>query len=379
MLASFKDYDTTSDTFSMEAYNLLGESDQIGLFAAQGMENAANQFSVLANIKKEFGVEGFDPLTYGAEGFTDTVKKAWSWLVAAFKKLIQSVSNFIRGVMNFVGGIVAKTQSGLVDKYKNLKATDPSKGKTVKGMIPLKGLSQKLSSFNQGLGAGINMIQKGIDSLNATIASGGLEQKGAAKAMSSQIASSLKLPGTVGKDLDAIKPANVAKEAVFGKAVVTELKPTQLLADGEWKTVLSKDFLNKMKEFVSDGKKLIKMFQNCLKQIEAIQKQVVNVQNAELNAKKEGATKAQKQSINNQKKGVANQMKKTRSAISEITHYRNFSGKMTGILYGVYANCLKARSYYASAVRSYAAAKPAKGSKKAKEEAAFQKRTGVNA
>ena len=310
------------------------------------------------------------------------MKKAWSWLVAAFKKLIQSVSNFIRGVMNFVGGIVAKTQSGLVDKYKNIAPKDGDKtGKLIKAMKPKKGLAGIIANFNKNIASAVNSLNTDFEKIqkDSMIGTGATISNALNAETSKKISELLDARSEAG--LEGANPSKRAKEIVFGNALVTQYYPAQLLSDGEWKTVLSKDFLGKMKEFVSDGKKLIKMFQNCLKQIEAIQKQVVNVQNAELNAKKEGATKAQKQSINNQKKSVANQMKKTRSAISEITHYRNFSGKMTGVLYGIYANCLKARSYYASAVRSYAAAvaKPTKGNKKAKEEAAFQKRTGVNA
>ena len=378
LLSSFKDYDTTSDTFSMEAYNLLGESDQIGVFATQGMEAACNTFAVLAQVKKEYGVEGFDPLAFGAEGFADTVKKAWSWLVAAFKKLIQSVSNFIRGVMNFVGGIVAKTQCGLVDKYKGLQVKDANKGKAIKAMVPRKGLSQILARFNQGIGTAVNILDKGVTAINVKVEKA---QSGADyKKLSGEILAAMEGLNAEAKSIDSVKPATAGKELVFGKAVVAELLPAKLLLDGEWKVVLSKDFLGKMKEFVSDGKRLIKMFQTSLKQIDAIQKNIVNIQKEENNAAKEGASKAQKKNLNNANKKVALQMKKTREAIGEISHYRNISGKLTGILYSVYANCLKARSYYASALRSYAAATgktSAKAKKQAKEDVAFDKRTGA--
>ncbi|MBR1818292.1 MAG: hypothetical protein IJ772_05515 [Bacilli bacterium] len=294
--------------------------------------------------------------------------------------------------MNFVGGIVAKTQCGLVDKYKNLKATDPSIGKRVKGMIPKKDLSKELSDYNKGLAKSVLSLESHIESVEDVINSNlegiptyapdknGKYSELTYKKLSLELAKYLKL--TRG-NLENCNPAKEAKGIVFGiDAIVQEYPPSKYLEGDQWKTVLSKDFLNKMKEFVSDGKKLIKMFQTALKSIESVQKRLIAIQNNEIDNKDRGDLKKseKKKEIKSEKKGVAGQMKRTRNAISQLTHYRNFAGKTTGILYGVYANCLKARSYYAAALRSYAAGDKSnsKNTKKAEKEKAFKERNGLS-
>ena len=385
LLSSFKDYDATSDTFAMEAYNLLGESQQIGLFASQGMESAANQFAVLADIKNKFGIEGFDPLAYGAEGFKDTVQKVWHWIVAGVKKLIQSIANFIRSVMNWIGGQLAKTQIKLVEKYKDLNSYDDKKGKPIKAMIPVDNLKGKLLDFNKGTGKVISLLEAKLATHKAVWnsgqnASGAFDSrngsgKASALATKTKEFTDYKIEGIT---LVKGKPSEIGKFVVFGKAIPTEMAPGEILSGNQWKTVLSKEFLNSMKDFVSDGKRLIKELQSLLKATEYDQKIASSYANMTISQDKaniEKMTPEQKKKFAEEKKNVSANMKKVRNAVKELTFYQNFSGKMTGVLYAVYANCLKARSYYASALRSYNAQTEV-NEKKAKKDEEYRNRVG---
>ena len=88
--------DTEVVTFGSEAYSLLGEAKQLEQYATQQI-NAANQrFAIAAEIKKGYGVEGFDAFAFGCEGFGDKIKSAFAAVVAAIKKIIQSITNWIR-------------------------------------------------------------------------------------------------------------------------------------------------------------------------------------------------------------------------------------------------------------------------------------------
>lgn len=385
LLSSFKDYDTTSDTFAMEAYNLLGEANQIGIFATQGMESAMHTFSVLAQVKNEFGIEGFDPLAYGLEGFKENVDKIWRFMVAGVKKIIQSIANFIRSVMNWIGSQVAKTQVKLVEKYKNLSSYDDKKGKPIKAMIPVDNLKGKLLNFNKETGGIITVLEKNISHhkeiwASGQNASGASDTRGAGYKTDnlSVYPKELSERKIEGITLVKGKPSEIGKYVVFGKALPVEMSPAKLLSGNQWKTVLSKEFLADMKNFVSDGKRLIKEMQTLLKVIDYDQKLAASYANMTITQDKaeiEKMTAEQKKKFAEQKKNVSANTKKVRNAVKELTYYQNFSGKMTGVLYAVYGNCLKARSYYASALRAYNAETKV-NDKKAKKDSEYRARVG---
>ena len=125
LLSSLADRnDTEVVTFGSEAYNLLGEAKQLEQYATQQIQDANNRFAIAAEIKKNYGVEGFDAFAFGCEGFGDKLKSAFTAIVAVIRKLIQSITNWIRQVMNWIGSQFAKGQAKLVEKYKSTKFTD---------------------------------------------------------------------------------------------------------------------------------------------------------------------------------------------------------------------------------------------------------------
>jgi hypothetical protein len=126
-------------TFGSEAYNLIGEAKQLEMYATQQISNINNRFAIAAEIKKGYGVEGFDAFAFGCEGFGEAIKNAFVAVIAAIKKIIQSITNWIRQVMNWVGSQFAKGQQKLVDKYKSTKFTDTTV--QINAIIPAKGIT----------------------------------------------------------------------------------------------------------------------------------------------------------------------------------------------------------------------------------------------
>ncbi len=131
--------DTSTESFAMAAESYLGESNAIGIMADNVIDSINQRFATAVEISK-MGVEGFDAFAYGAEDFFENVKNFFKMIAAAFKKLIQTVTNFCKMVINWVRGQVAKTQTKFYtdnkDKIKNM--TDESKGKLVKVRVPNK-------------------------------------------------------------------------------------------------------------------------------------------------------------------------------------------------------------------------------------------------
>ena len=155
--------DTEVVTFGSEAYSLLGEANQLEQYATQQITAANQRFAIAAEIKKGYGVEGFDAFAFGCEGFKETITKAFTAVVAAIKKVIQSISNWIRQVMNWVGSQFAKGQAKLVEKYKNAKFKDATV--QIKAVIPPKPIASG-ESLISGVNANITAVAQGIASMN---------------------------------------------------------------------------------------------------------------------------------------------------------------------------------------------------------------------
>jgi len=363
--------DTDVVTFGHEAYELLGEAKQLEQYATQQIQSANNRFAIAAEIKKNYGVEGFDAFAYGVEGFADTMKNAFTAVVSAIKKVIQSITNWIRQVMNWVGSQFAKGQQKLVDKYKNTKFTDstvqinavippaaiPSGSALIEGMN--KGIisgGQQIAAMNKSALAAIELQDKGIqrDELKS-------ETKGF-KAMEVQ--------AYYGKKLDVVKIGTASKLAnllVFGvekpkKVPVSAL--SYLNKVGKWQVLLSKDDLKAANDLVKDGKALIKVLNETLKTADKLASSM----------KVSGSTKK----MSGTDKSLNKAVKAQRAAIQKINLNNRLGSLLAGILYALFANYLKVRSYTAAAVKALAKAvttgknAPKKGTQKARVATARQ-------
>jgi hypothetical protein len=359
--------DTEVVTFGAEAYNLLGEAKQLEQFAGQQIENINNRFAIAAEIKKGYGVEGFDAFAFGCEGFKETITKAFTAVVAAIKKVIQSITNWIRQVMNWVGSQFAKGQAKLVEKYKNTKFTDATV--QIKAIIPPKPIASG-EALISGVNTGITAIGQAIATLNKdALAAIELQDKGiqkdtlkaAAKDIDAEIKADHKtVPTYFGKKIDVVKlgvATKAANEIVFGtekpqKVPVSAL--SYLNKVGNWKVLLSKDDLKAAQSLVKDGKALIKVLNESLKTADSLAKSM-KVGGSE--KKMAGADKALNKAV-----------KAQRSAVQYMNWNQRIGSLYAGVLYGTFANYLKVRSYTAAAVKALAKAvttgknKPKKGS-----------------
>lgn len=357
--------DTEVVTFGSEAYSLLGEAKQLEQYATQQI-NAANQrFAIAAEIKKGYGVEGFDAFAFGCEGFGDKIKSAFAAVVAAIKKIIQSITNWIRQVMNWVGSQFAKGQAKLVEKYKNTKFTDATV--QIKAILPKSPIGS-----GEALISGVNKTITDAGQKIAAINSAVLKEleyevnKGTAK---DQLNSNVKdLNGLVmttyfGEKIDVLKLGSASKLAA--KAVWGYDKPKKVpvsalsylnKAVGDWKKILSKDDLKAAQSLVKDGKALIKVLNESLK-----------TANKLAGSLKVGGSEKK---ISAQDKALNKAVKAQRTAVQKLSLNNRIGSLYAGVLYGTFANYLKLRSYTAAAVKALAKAvttgknKPKEGSAK---------------
>lgn len=347
-------------TFGAEAYNLLGEANWLNQYATNKIEAINGRFAIANEIKKNYGVEGFDPFAFGCEGFADKIKSAFTAIVAAIKKIIQSITNWIRQVMNWVGSQFAKGQAKLVEKYKNLKIFD--NGATIKAFVPVTKITSGeslIKDFNSGLAVAIKAIEVINKTLESGLVSGGaIDRKGTLGASTKGYKElNLEFKTYYGKKINVVKLGSASKaanEIVWGvespKKIV--VNAATFLGRVEWKTILSKNDLNAANSLVKDGKELIKCLNNGLKTADKVAKTMTISKN------ETGAT------ANN------NAVKATRRQISILSNNNRVSSLMAGVLYGTFANYLKLRSYTASAIRTIAAGTQKKGNKNKPNHAA---------
>lgn len=349
--------DTDVVTFGSEAFSLLGEAKQLEQFATQQIANANNRFAIAAEIKKGYGVEGFDTFAFGCEGFTDTIKKAFTAVVAAIKKAIQSVTNWIRSVMNWVGSQFAKLQIKTYETYKNKIEELKKSNVTLKVARPLKNIGEGRKPFATilaGIGANIKNFRLGNDAaIKSLTTTGSTPDFAAIQNMRSSMDKSDGMTTYYGKKLDIIKIGSATKIANLGWwGIEKPLKVNMTLAKFmECVTfdILSKDSLKVANESVKVGKVLIKELNTTLKTANSLAGQLGKLGKS-INASA-GLDKAALKEAN---KGTKDEVKKARAAVAMISNNQRLGTLMAGILYGTFANYLKTRSYMNSLVKASA-------------------------
>ncbi|MGL4949643.1 MAG: hypothetical protein ACRC5M_04615 [Anaeroplasmataceae bacterium] len=353
--------------FALESATLLGESVGINKFVSGQLHDMNQRFAIAAQIKTRYGVEGFDPFAFGCEGFGDKLKGAFTAIVAAIKKIIQSISNWIRGVMNWVGSQFAKTQAKLVEKYKGSKFTAKA---TIKAIVPASKISSGESLIKEVSDA-VTKIAKVVRDSNAAIVKGNIEKSSNIKNVGDSIGGikGVGLQGITfgnqqGKKLSITKlgsATNIANQVVFGTQ-----KPNKVTVDASsyittkviWTSILSKEDLKTTNTLVKEGKTMIKILDESLKTADRLSK--------------EARVSGSKKSLSDADKEQNASVKSARGAIMALNNNNRVCSLATGILYGVFANYLKLRTYAASAVRALVAANntgkkaPKEGSGKAR-------------
>ena len=350
--------DTEVVTFGSEAYDLLGEAKQLEQYATQQIAAANQRFAIAAEIKKGYGVEGFDSFAFGCEGFSEAMKKAFTAVVAAIKKVIQSITNWIRQVMNWVGSQFAKLQIKTYETYKNKIDELKKSNVTLKVVRPLKDIGEGRKPFATilaGIGANIKNFRLGNEAAIKSLTTAGSTPDHASiqNMRSSMDKSNANMTTYYGKKLDIIKLGSATKIANLGwwgieKPVKVNMTLAKFMECVSF-SILSKDSLKVANESVKVGKVLIKELNTTLKTANSLAGQLGKLGKS-INANS-GLDKAAVKEAN---KNTRDDVKKSREAVSMISRNQRLGSLYAGILYGMFANYLKTRSYMNSLVKASA-------------------------
>ena len=350
--------DTEVVTFGSEAYDLLGEAKQLEQYATQQITAANQRFAIAAEIKKGYGVEGFDSFAFGCEGFSETMKKAFTAVVAAIKKVIQSITNWIRQVMNWVGSQFAKTQIKTYETYKNKIDELKKSNVTLKVARPkanMKDGSPAFAGVLKQIGTNVKNFRLGNEAAIKSLTSTGSSPNYASiqNMKSTYDKSKNEMTTYYGTKLDIIKIGSASKIAnMLWWGIEKPIKVNMTLATFMQCVdfnILSKDTLNRMNECVKVGKVLIKELNTTLKTANSLAGQLGKLGKS-INSKS-GVDKAGLKEANKQTK---DEVKKARAAVSIISMNQRLGSLFAGILYGTFANFLKTRSYMNSLVKASA-------------------------
>ena len=343
--------DTEVVTFGSEAYSLLGEAKQLEQYATQQINASNARFAIAAEIKKGYGVEGFDAFAFGCEGFKETMKNAFAAIVAGIKKVIQSITNWIRQVMNWVGSQFAKGQQKVYDKYIAAKVKTTSTA-TIKAILPANKIASATTYLNI-VNFNTQVITKSIVSLNkaasdylTTLPDERTVEGSSAAAAAME--SALKAQIQTGKDgkVEISKLGSssaMANNLVFGtdKPKKVEINASKYL-DYVNPSICTKEDLKFATELVKDGKAAIKVLNESLKKADSLAKSM----------KVSVPSKKKDEAGNAAAKEANKQVKATRNAIKALSNANRVGTIQAGFLYGTFANILKIRSYTCAAMRA---------------------------
>ena len=350
--------DTEVVTFGSEAYDLLGEAKQLEQYATQQITAANQRFAIAAEIKKGYGVEGFDSFAFGCEGFSETMKKAFTAVVAAIKKVIQSITNWIRQVMNWVGSQFAKTQIKTYETYKNKIDELKKSNVTLKVARPktnMKDGSPAFAGVLKQIGTNVKNFRLGNEAAIKSLTSVGSSPDYASiqNMKSTYDKSENEMTTYYGTKLNIIKIGSASKIAnLLWWGIEKPIKVNMTLAtfmECVDFNILSKDTLNSMNDYIKVGKVLIKELNTTLKTANSLAGQLGKLGksiNANSGLDKAGVKEANKQ--------TKDEVKKARAAVSIISMNQRLGSLFAGILYGTFANFLKTRSYMNSLVKASA-------------------------
>ena len=367
--------DTEVVTFGSEADDLLGEAKQLEQYATQQITAANQRFAIAAEIKKGYGVEGFDSFAFGCEGFSETIKKAFTAIVAAIKKVIQSITNWIRQVMNWVGSQFAKLQIKTYETYKNKIGELQKSSVTLKVARPAANIKNGGIAFAavlKGIGINVKNFRLGNEAAIKSLTSpGSAPDYASIQNMKSSFDKSNNLTTYYGKKLDVIKLGSASKLANLlwwgnEKPIKVDMTLATFMQNVDFE-ILSKDTLKYANESVKIGKVLIKELNTSLKTANSLAGQLGKLGksiNSNSGLDKAGVKEANKQ--------TKDDVKKARAAVSMISNNQRLGSLYAGILYGVFANFLKTRSYMNSLVKASAKGVKQPTSQRGKDKQARQ-------
>ena len=348
------------------------------------------------------GVEGFDAFAYGAEDFFENVKNFFKMIAAAFKKLIQTVTNFCKMVINWVRGQVVKTQTKFYtdnkDKIKNM--TDESKGKLVKVRVPNKegpkavanSFMKPIKNYNDSVdkhlneALKINVFGEGVSGITGAKTYTGINRvTNSTHEFNPDVYLEFDYKDKKINITSKTKPADVGAYLVFGDNKKKEMRPAAFIkgigGEAGIASYLSEDALKIMNAFNKEGNELIKDFNKVLKQLNNISKEMLADEKEAAwdknNMDADNKADRNKSEYKSAKKDAAKAFKERKRALRDISLIRNVGGKLTGILLSAYSNLLSARSYCVSAIKAYGS-NSERQKEKDKKRAENKKLLGIN-
>lgn len=354
LMSALNDTNNTDPTnFGVESAILLGEAKQFSLFATQKLGEMNERFAICADIKRQFGVEGLDPLAYGAEGFVDGIKKVGAAILAGLKKIVQSVMNFIRSVGNAIGSTLALTQVKLYEQNKGKKFA-AGKGGEIKAATHKIKFTQYFVDANKGISEASRLMEESAAEIMSVLTAGPTEESIKKtsvikmKIKKGQTDFFTNIAGSIqGGINDTSSPSELVRLAVFGSK---DAKPTKMkagdylaaIAGVDGLKILSREYLDSCKIMVKIGQGLVKTLNSNIKRVDASMKLVGKVAGTKSVAgSKDGA------------KTNAKAIKLSREAFNSLNLNTSVSGQLSSALLISFSSFLKCRGYCASAVRAY--------------------------
>jgi len=366
LMSALNDTNNTDPTnFGVESALLIGEAKQFSLFATQKLGEMNERFAICADIKKQFGVEGLDPLAYGAEGFIDGIKKVGSAIGAALKKIAQSVMNFIRSVGNAIGSTLALTQVKLYEQNKGKKFV-AGKGGEIKAIPHEWKFTQyfmDLNRYYEGVNKSVEESAAGIMSvLSAGPTEASISKIGVIKLNLKK--GSKDFFKNLGKKIDIDEdetPTQYVRGVIFGNK---DAKPKKMKA-GDYLTaiakvdgikILSREYLDSCKIMVKVGQNLVKTLNSNIKRVDASMNLVEKVVGTKSVAGSKDGGKANVKAI-----------KLARESFATLNINTTISSNASSTLLISFSTFLRCRGYCASAIRAYGKTSNDKKNDKKKE------------
>jgi len=374
LLSSLKDVHNTDQTnFAIESTRLLGESNALSNYVAHSLGEINRIYSVVGTIKERYGVEKLDPYTFSQEaGVKEFLKGAWNAIVAAFKKIIQAISNFFNMIKNFIGSQIAKTQEKLVEQY-GQASSGVAKAKSIKAPDKLpsyKDFSDLMININSGVDAitaNFDMLAPIFDKLadmegtnvhhtkwqgNGPVGYDKTQTDYSDVKDERRFAISEKVDKEMKKLEDylnknhmfsknqngtTVKSASeVVNVRLFGKTkpLIKERKPGDVLKGVDYGKMLGRDGMDLLNSSVKEGRSLIKIMNDSIKVA------IKAAKNSEKFLGKEKEKESQKM------------QKANRKLLQTLNRERNYGGKAHALYLAAFSAYLRTRGYIAAAMKS---------------------------
>lgn len=321
--------------FAAEASRLLGEAAQLSTYADVVMESMMSNIRLANDIKKKFGVEALDPVSFSLENEatgaskSNFFKKIWDTIVEVFRRFVLAVANFVKQIQVWISGPIAKAQSDFYTKNKDAivaglkgeagkeKITALKVIKHPKEVLVATAVVGKIAGeAADAISTGVSVIMNAKD--NKALQENIRNNDEVVKKYMDQIAASGK---SITKTDKMLPGKDAAMTAVFGEGV----KPSQiaistLFAEKDFAD-LGKAGFDEVVKFIADGKKSAANLAKVSGKIKQLSQKVVKLaENKDTITTAQAATKA----ANETKKYQAVQINMLFGGFSAYMRYRGY-------------------------------------------------------